>query len=399
MFKTIYTRVSLFSLFILFACLMAVAQSPSPAPRPKPTPPCRFCPAPPKQLAYHLKVQRVGSGDIIEFMPMTIKWTLDVTQFGISGPDPEAIDVSISPVIGTNDPQFVNAEIKNAAPGRIYRGTMIVPAPPAGKQSPLRVVVLKPVTDVQRAAIGEATLNVDTAARYEIGISEFDLLTTRSNSTDTVWITLQGIVKATPAHPSDGPDACRLAGFKWCVFNQKYGDVHNSGVRVVDNVRVRTYDLVPGRERDLRFVFYLDNHNDNTTASTFSLASIRFANAAQAILDGIGAGRHSPEPSFAGLDFAMEQLHSDQVGSCDGKLAEDTVVIANTTLANQPENTLDGFTRATGYYTSYVMSNGAPKVYHYTDGDAICDRRGGQYRVAYKIRRVSWQPWGFQPQW
>ena len=91
------------------------------------------------------------------------------------------------------------------------------------------------------------------------------MLTTRSASTDTVWLTLQGLIKSDPPHASDSPDACNLVGFKWCAFNQKYGDVHDSGVRVGQNQNLSfgPYDLVPEREQDLRILFYLDNHGDN----------------------------------------------------------------------------------------------------------------------------------------
>jgi hypothetical protein len=81
----------------------------------------------------------------------------------------------------------------------------------------------------------------------------------------------------------------------------------------------------------------------------------------------------------------MESLHESGTGSCDGKLAEDLTIIPNTTIANQPQNTLDAFTRNNGTYISPVLNGGVPKIYQETDGDFICDRRGGQYRTCLQL--------------
>jgi hypothetical protein len=358
----------------------------------------------PKSITYDISAERVGSGDIIEFTPMTIKWTLTVTRSGIAGPDPAPTKISICPVINSPDSQFQCAQIGIAIPGRTYQGTMTVPAPPAGKQSPLRIVVLQPVKNTledwgQTMAVAETKVRVDSAARYGVAIASFEVLTTRSTSTDTVWLTLQGLIKSDPKHASDSPDACSLAGFNWCVFNQKYGDVHDSGVRTVENLRVGPYDLVPEREQDLRILFYLDNHGDNISQEIGAGVANGFSKAGMIILSAYGAeSGGSSNSSFAsGLDDAMEKLHSAEFASCDGKLASDVVVIANTTIANQSQNTLDAFTRANGMFTSPVLNNGVPKIYNEIDGDFRCDRRGGKYTVTYAIYRTSWRDWGFKP--
>lgn len=358
----------------------------------------------PKQFKYDISAQRTDSGDIIEFTPMNIRWTLTVTKFGIVGPDPEPIDISICPVINSPDFQFQCAEVRRASPGRTYRGTMNVPGPPAGRQSPLRIVALKRGKGEEygkRIPVGETEVRVDAAARYDVSLASFDLLTTRSASTDTVWITFQGIIKSDPPHPSDSEDGCRVVGFNWCVFNQKYGDVHDSGVKIVENVRIGPYDLVPEREKELRILFYLDNHGDSHWQSIGLGVANGFSKAGMVALSAYGGvSGNSNTGSFAsGLDSVMEQFHDATFASCDGKLAEDVVVIANTTRANQPQNTLDAFTKGTGKFTSPVLNNGVPKIYHETDGDFRCDRRGGKYTVTYAVDRTSWRDWGFQPRW
>ncbi len=356
----------------------------------------------PRYFSYEISAQRIGSGDIIEFTPMNISWKMTVKISGWSGPIPTPVDVSICPVIISPDYPFQCPEIHNAALGRTYQGTMTVPAPPAGKQSLLRVVVVTPPTGaaIQGDAVSETSVPVDVAARYDVSIASFDLLTTRSNSTDTVWLTVQGMINSVPQHASGNPEACHLAGFNWCIFNQRYGDVHNSGVRILNNFRVGSYDLVPEREKDLRIMFYLDNHADDKTAEKIAAVANAFSKAGMLILSGYTTASGGGGNSFPSeLDKVMEGLHNVGTGSCDGKLAEDLIIVPNTTIANQPQNTLDAFTRNNGTFTSAVLNGGVPKIYHETDGDFICDKRGGQYKVTYAVYRTSWRDWGFRPQW
>lgn len=383
-----------------------MAQTPSPTPARNAFPVSELNSGIPKQLTYDISAQRMGTGDIIEFTPMNISWTLTVGKLGIVGPDPTPVDISICPVINSPDSQFKCAEIHRASPGRTYRGTMTVPAPPAGRQSALRIVVLKSADTRgedygQKTPVKDASVRADVAARYDVALTSFEMLTTRSTSTDTVWLTLQGLIKADPPHPSDSPDACKLAGFNWCVFNQKYGDIHDSGVRVVDNLRIGPYDLVPEREKDLRILFYLDNHGDNVAQEIGLAVANGFSKAGMIALGAYGglSGNNSIGSFASGLDSIMEQLHTAETASCDGKLAEDIVIIANTTVANQSQDTLDAFTKANGTFTSAVLNNGVPKIYNETDGDFRCDRRGGKYTVTYTVYRTSWRDWGFQPRW
>jgi hypothetical protein len=92
------------------------------------------------------------------------------------------------------------------------------------------------------------------------------------------------MINSVPQHASGNSEACHLAGFNWCIFNQKYGDVHNSGVRTLNNFRVGPYDLVPEREKDLRIMFYLDNHSDNKSAEKIVAVANAFSKAGMVIL-------------------------------------------------------------------------------------------------------------------
>ncbi len=412
-FTTMWLFVATFSICVLIIAVKAQSPTSTPnktgggnnvknkPPNPTPTPapiPCKGlgC-TQPKQFAYNLSVERLGSGDIIEFTPMDIKWSLNVTEFGISGPDPTPVDIRICPVIFSPDIQSQCPQISNARPGRTYKGRMTVATPPAGKQSPLRVVVLMSPTTGEglEFAVGEAAVKLDVAARYDVSMASFNLLTTRSTKTDTVWLSLQGLVKSTPLHASDNQEACKLVGFNWCVINQYFGDVEDSGEKIVNNLRVGPYDLVPEREQDLRILFYLDNHGTDHSQETALAVANGFSKVGMVIL----SAYQGNSGTASELDNVMGQLHEVGTASCDGKLAGDIVVIANTTIASQPQNTLDAFTKGNGTFTTAVLNNGIPKIYRETDGDFRCDRRGGQYTVTYSVHRTSWRVWGFQPRW
>ena len=362
-----------------------------------------------KRLVYNLSLSRVNGGDVVEFTPVDVLWTLSVAELGIAGPSPTPVDVEICPAIMPPPPDSDNvcARVAKAAEGKTYHGRMTVPAPPAGQQSPLKIVVVKKPDDLrgedygQREVVGDSSLPIDAAARYDAATTSFEVLTTRSTVKDTVWISLQALIKAVPPHFSDSADACRTVGFTtWCVFNQSYGNA-GDGLHPVPNVaygppnvRVGPYDLVPERETDSRLAFDLDNHDHNPAAEIFVAVANGFSKAGMIVLSA-----YSAESGIAGggsvagqLDAAMEQMHSSMAASCDGQVAADVVILTNRTIANQSQFTLDALTRGTGVFT-----NSAPEIYRNIDGDLRCDRRGGAYKVSYAIYRTSWRAWGFQP--
>jgi len=351
-----------------------------------------------KSLSYNLAAARVGSGDVVEFTPMDVSYTLTVGVIGIGGPDPTPTDIEICPNVRSLDPPTVCAKIPSAVPTKTYKGTISVPAPVAGLQSPLTIVATAPPPPpppefTQRKVVAEAVIPVDVGANYDVAITSFETITTRATSTDTVWTSLQGIIKSSPPHPSDNPEACQLAGFSWCVKGSKSID-SDGGKHDVPDVRVSPYFLVPGREQDLRFLFYLQNVGGNPWQAIGEGVANGFSKAGMIILGAWGAAsENSSTGSFAGqLDSIMEKAHNAEFASCDGDVATDVVVIPNVVLANQPQFTLDAFTRSAGVFSTTV-----PKVYENTDGDFRCDRRGGKYRVSYTVYRTSWREWGFWP--
>jgi len=356
-----------------------------------------------KHLTYDLSLKRIGEGDVIEFTPIQIDWTLSVGAVGLVGPEPTPVDVDVCPAADAPPPNNTACgHVGQAAPGRTYHGRMTVPAPPAGEGSPLRMVVLTSVTKPedfgQKTPVGEGSVPiVDVAARYDVAITGFDVLTTRSTFTDTIWISLSGLIKAVPPHPSDNEDACKTVGFTtWCIFNQNFGDA-GDGMHTVKDVRVGPYDLVPERETDLRFVFYLDNHDHNPAQEIFVAVANGFSKAGMIILSGYGAASGNPGAgNFATqLDDAMEKMHSGMAASCDGPVAKDVVIVPNTTtVATLSQFTLDALTRGGG-----VFATTAPEIYREIDGDLRCDRRGGAYKVDYAVTRTSWRDWGFRPQY
>lgn len=208
----------------------------------------------------------------------------------------------------------------------------------------------------------------------------------------TCWISLQGQVKSNPPHPSDSENGCHIAGFAWCITNQWYGDA-GDGSHEIRDVRVGPFTLVPERQSDLRFLFYLDNHGTSIAQEIGLGVANAFSKVGMLALGGYGlaSGKSGAGGIATQLDSAMEQLHSAEFASCDGKLADGIVLISNKSIDNLPQFTLDAFTRANGEFSITL-----PEIYRNKDGDFRCDRRGGAYMVTYTIYRTSWRDWGFK---
>lgn len=347
----------------------------------------------PSSLGYGLVITQVPTATVVEFSPVEVSFTLSVTKFGIVGKAPEPTEINVCPA--QIRPETNCYRIGKAMPGRTYKGHLTAVAPWAGAHAPLRIVALAPTTfaeNIQQAAVAEATAALSVSARYDLAIEGFTVLSTRSASIDTIRISLQGMVKATPPHASDNDDACHLAGFNWCIYEQKYGDA-GDGFHAVSNVRIGPYELVPERENDLRFVFYVDNVGDNAWAKIGAAVADGFSKAGMIVLGAYGAAQGSQGTgSVAGqLDNAMEKLHAAETASCDGVVAADVVVAVNKAIAEQPQSTLDAMTKGFGMYRATV-----PTIYRNQDGDIRCDQHGSAYTVSYTIYRNSWKSWGDQ---
>jgi hypothetical protein len=271
----------------------------------------------------------------------------------------------------------------------------------AGENSPIRLVVLGAPDqgeDYGGVRLAEGEVMTPVAARYDIAISGFEVVTSRSNQTDTQWFVLQGMVNSDPPHPSALPDAGRLAGFHWVQPPHCVGDF-GDGKHVVNDIRVGPYDLVPEREKDLRFLFYLDNIGDRHQEEIAAGVANGFSKVGMVILGGYSASQGSAGgQSFATeLDNVMQQMHSAATASCDGRLAADIRVLTNVTLVNRPDLTLEALTRASGTFSETLPND--VDTYANKDGDFVCDRRGSHYRVTYTIHRTSWVPWATQVEW
>ena len=225
-------------------------------------------------------------------------------------------------------------------------------------------------------------------------MSDFNVLTTRSNQTDTVQASLLGMVTATPVHPSADPAfGCKLAEFRWCYPLLLVGDAGDGSHTTA--ARVAEFDLVPGVESDLRVLFYLHNIGDRHQIETAARVADAFSSVGRVILGAWGslAGNQGATDAAGQIDGIMRQFHSTVAGSCDGFLANDVLILPNTPVAGRTDLTLDAWTVATGQRRFR-----APEfVYRNKDEDFICDRRGSNYEVFFTLHRTSWRSWGWQP--
>jgi len=350
-------------------------------------------------LVYNLKVSRVEQSQLLEFTPVVVRFRLTISVGGNTGPFPTPKPVRICSKVSTAQTTCfsIDAPILNHE----YTGTVTAMTSFAGLNSPIRLVVLGTPDqgeDYGGVILDEDEVTAPVAARYDIAITGFEVVTSRSNQTDTQWFTMQGLVNSDPPNPSARADAGNLAGFHW-VQPPHYEGNNGDGKHVVNDIRVGPYDLVPEKDSDLRFVFHLDNIGDRHKEEIAAGVANAFSKVGLVILSAYSASQgNAGGQSFATqLDNVMEQMHSAATGSCDGKLAADIRVITNMTLANRPDLTLEAMTHASGNYSETLPSD--VDTYADKDGDFICDRRGSHYRVTYTIYRTSWVPWATQVKW
>lgn len=350
-------------------------------------------------LVYDLKVSRVDQSQLLEFTPVLVRFKLTISIGGNTGPFPTPNPVRICSKVPTD--QTTCYTIDAPVLDHEYTGTVTAMTSFAGQNSPIRLVVLgKPEQgeDYGGIRLAEGEVVAPVAARYDIAITGFEVVTSRSNKTDTQWFTMQGMVSSDPPHPSALPDAGSLAGFHWVQPPHCLGD-NGDGKHVVNDIKVGPYDLVPEIEKDLRFVFSLDNIGDRHKEEIAAGVANGFSKVGLVILSAYSAEQGSTSgQSFAGqLDNVMEQMHSAATGSCDGKIAADIRVITNITLVNRPDLTLEALTHASGTFSETLPNE--IDTYANKDGDFVCDRRGSHYRVTYTIYRTSWVSWATQVEW
>jgi hypothetical protein len=354
----------------------------------------------PRKLVYQLTVTRSGNDTLLEFTPVTVRFAMTASVAGVTGATPPAKPAKVCAKVTR---EFTTCRSFPAVvPGRTYSGQIVAVTSYAGVKSPVRLIVTVPAIGTedfgQRDTVEQGEVIIPVKARYDVAITGFNVVTSRSPRTDTQWLMLNAMVKSDPPHASDSETACHLAGFTWCVGPVKYGD-GGDGQHNVRNVRVGPYDLVPEVERDLRFLFYLDNIGDNASAETALGVANGFSKVGMIALSAYSTseGKSGGSGFATQLDGVMSAMHSSATASCDGQLATDMVQIPNKTIANRPDLTLDAHTRQRGVYR--VTMPRVTDVYTGKDGDFRCDRRGSKYRVDYAVRRTSWKEWATKVEW
>lgn len=342
-------------------------------------------------LIYSLAITNVAKNDVNELTPVQTSFTLKITRLRPDNSSVTIPDISIcSEFVEANLPCY---QIHNPQLGQTYSGTVQASAPWAGMSAPLRIVALESRLLAELNSwlvVADATRPMSTAATYNLSFDGFTLKDTRSNSTDTVWLNIQGQVQSNPSSLSASTDACKLVGFKWCIMGYKYGDAHNSGYRAVAGQSIGSFRLTPEKEDSLKFLYYVYNYGTGHLQEIGDGVANGFSKAGEAILGAYGAieGSSSMVQYSQELDGIMESFHSSATASCDGPLVLDVAVFMNKSVDQSNANTLDAFTRGTGQFSVTPATD-----YRYKDGDFVCDRRGSDYTVAFSVHRTSWRDW------
>jgi len=143
--------------------------------------------------------------------------------------------------------------------------------------------------------------------------------------------------------------------------------------------------LIPEVEKDLRLLYTIYNFGDSYNQRLGESIANGFSKAGMIILMGAATtGSSAAQP----LDQQMTALHGAAFAGCDGLMAVDGRTLVNQTVPDNPNNTLDAYTRDSGVYRPQ-----ASKIYEggeYQDGNTRCGA-GGKYRVTYAVYRTSWR--------
>lgn len=358
-----------------------------------------YAAAVPKFINYDLKITKVAEGDYNELSPVQVNYEFTATPSGISGPQPTIPTVWICPEF--QNEAALGGQCKTISapgPGRTYRSSIMAISPWAGLASKVRIVALTADTSTNedygnRIVQASANASLPTAATYRVNFDGFELITTRSASTDTVWLDMQGLVNPNPLPPSVAERACELAGYNWCIRANYYGDAHDSGYRATPDRWIGDFRLTPEKEDSLHFYYSLYNLGDHKWEEIAKGIGDGFSKVGLVILTAYGAwsGQSGYGLGATVIDDQMEKLHAAGTADCDGPLANDRVEILNKSVDASNANTLDGLTRLTGkkaFEPTYVYFN--------KDGDYRCDRSGSRYKIRWSLARTSWKnvtPW------
>lgn len=341
---------------------------------------------------YTLAITSVPSQRVTELTPVTVGFTFEMQASPLTSSD------TIYVCSAFPDANLPCYKIQAPRNNQQYVGTVQATAPWAAVHAPLHLVAFCncwPTTGAgefpETEYLADATKDVESAATYTLSFDGFTPKDTRSHQTDTVWLNLQGQITTTPPSPPDittSPNACKYVGENWCLMGAFLEQAHTSHYHPVSDKQVSSFRLTPEKESDLRVLFFLYNLGHSGGYQLADSIANGFSDAGEIIL-GTYTGNSATAQQ---LNNYIQKLNGALTASCDGPLALDVQIFNNQSVDGSNLDTLDNLTRGTG-----AFSYSPPTVYHYKDGDAICDHRGSSYTVNLTVHRTSWRNWSELP--
>ncbi len=335
---------------------------------------------PPRERAYDLRVIGVSPAQgLLEHQSMQVRYQLDVREVGLTG---DLAPAKLGGFVCQADNKGTCSAIAELQPNQTFTGDFNTFAPSAGSAAPVSIKLV--VTDAtcspcETILASSEDFFVPVAARYEIAIESFQLYKPRSKFTDTVKISLRSGLQGSGI----GESFCQVVGGNFCRVNVAQGDVGEFRVvamaapipvpRVVNNVRVGPFDLIPEVSDNLVFQYDVENLGHEKTEVLDSISQ-----AASGILDALVRNQNiGTLGGFAGRIRGLD--------GCDGPVAVDGRLILNKSDANLPGvPTLDSLTREKGQLTpNYTLFEG-------TDSPIGCGENS-RYQVTWSVIRTSWQ--------
>jgi hypothetical protein len=334
---------------------------------------------------YDLEITTLPSQRVTELTPTTVGFSFKMQA------SPLASAATIFICSAFPDAQLPCFAINAPKNNQMYTGTVQATAPWAALQAPLHIVAICYCGATGGAGefpaplyIADATKSIESAATYTLSFDGFTLMDTRSHQTDTVWLNLQGQISSTPTDITASPNACKYVGEKWCLTGSYLETAHNSNYHPVSGKQVSSFRLTPEKENDLRVLFYLYNLGHSGKYQLADAIANGFSDAGEVFLSLYSGDSATAQQ----LNNYIQQLNGALTASCDGPLALDVAIFNNQSVDGSNIDALDNLTRGSGAFT-YTP----PIVYHYKDGNSICDSRGSSYTVTLTAQRTSWRNW------
>lgn len=367
------------ALFCIHATALAQCQ---------PWPACRLTEVLPKSLSYSLSISVPNTGHVVELTPIDVAFTISAKTIGLAGPEPTPKHVVVCPAVQRAGVTKCTV-IPTLRSGQTRSGTIKAVAPWAGKNAGLRVTATIPFGPV----VQEAVATFPVYAVYSVQLDGFELFTTKSLVTDTVYASMQGLVTSSPPSLSSSADKCSLVGFTWCALAVGPVEAEDSKFYPMTGqhtTAIGQFHLIPEVQDDLRFFFELRNAGHSRFQKIAMKTGEAFSGVGEIFLSGASSMGKSTVSGTSGvadkLNSFMSDLHGDMFGSCDGLLGRQVFIFRNKREPEAPNANLDAFTKATGEY------RGESDMLK-TEFESPCDSRGSAYKGRYTVRRDSWAGW------